>query len=110
MTAAPIAVTEWKARTRKVSSVDIEWLSGKIDEVTAVLQAAFTVVAIGLVGFTYMKTRALGALIVAALTAGIFLWTIHNPSWWQDRVGDETDTHAPIDVVDRDRLSSRGVL
>lgn len=87
----------------------IEWLTVKIDEVTVVLRSGFTVAAIALVGYTYFKTRALVALLVAALTAGIFLWTVHNPSWWQDRVGDETETgSAEIVVDDVDALDAGG--
>lgn len=69
----------------------IDWLHSKIAELTVLLQAGFTLGAIAMVGIMYIKTRAVVALLVAALTAGIFLWTIHNASWWQDRIGEETE-------------------
>lgn len=76
----------------------IEWLDGKISEVTSLLQAAATVGAIALVIFAYVKTRTLVAVLVAAITAGVFLFSVHNPDWWQSRVGEETEVEggAPV--------------
>jgi hypothetical protein len=89
----------------------IDWLYGKIDEVTALIQAAATVAAVALVVFAYVKTRTLIAVLVAAITAGIFLWSVHNPSWWQDRVGDETEVHGPApgeELMAADSIGSVG--
>lgn len=69
----------------------IEWLQVKIDELTVLVQTGFTLAAIVVVGIAYWKTRTLVALLGAGLTAGIFVWSLYNVSWWQDRVGDETE-------------------
>lgn len=70
----------------------IEWLSGKIVEVTDLVKGASVLGAIIMVAVAYYKARSLVALIVAALTAGVFLWTINNTQWWQDRVEEETQS------------------
>jgi hypothetical protein len=70
----------------------IDFLNGKILEVTALVRGASVLGAIVMVAFAYYKMRSLVAVLVAALTAGVFLWTINNTGWWQDRVQDETDT------------------
>jgi hypothetical protein len=70
----------------------IDFVSGKILEVTALVRGASVLGAILIVAATYYKARTLTALIVAALTAGVFLWTINSIDWWQDRVEEETDT------------------
>lgn len=73
----------------------IDWVSGKVDEVTSLFQAVSVLGAIIMVAIAYYKTRTLVALIVAAITAGVFLWTINNAEWWQDRVEEETEV-APV--------------
>ena len=70
----------------------IDFLNGKVLEVTALVRGASVLGAIVMVAFAYYKVRSLVAVLVAALTAGVFLWTINNTGWWQDRVQDETDT------------------
>jgi hypothetical protein len=74
----------------------LDWLSGKIDEVTVLFRAASVLGAIVMVAIAYYKTRTLVALIVAAITAGVFLWAINNPEWWQDRVEEETEVAPAI--------------
>lgn len=68
----------------------IDWLNGKVLEVTDLVKGASVLGAIIMVAAAYYKARSLVALIVAALTAGVFLWTINNPEWWQQRVQEET--------------------
>lgn len=91
----------------------IEWLNGKIVEVTSVLQGAAVVVAVAMVLYAYAKTRSLVTLLVAALTAGFFLWVVNNPEWWQQKVAEES-LNRPVAVAeavfwqDGDRWSSRG--
>jgi hypothetical protein len=70
----------------------IDFLNGKVLEVTALVRGASVLGAIVIVAATYYKARSLVALLVAALTAGVFLWTINNTEWWTDRVEEETDT------------------
>jgi hypothetical protein len=70
----------------------IDFLNGKILELTALVRGASVLGAIVVVAMTYYKARSLVALLVAALTAGVFLWTISNTSWWTQRVQDETNT------------------
>jgi hypothetical protein len=70
----------------------IDFLNGKVLEVTAFVRGASVLGAIVIVAATYYKARSLVALLVAALTAGVFLWTINNTEWWTDRVEEETDT------------------
>ncbi|HEV7762570.1 MAG TPA: hypothetical protein VGO78_26355 [Acidimicrobiales bacterium] len=70
----------------------IDFLNGKVLEVTALVRGASVLGAIVMVAFAYYKVRSLVAVLVAALTAGVFLWTINNTEWWTDRVQEETDT------------------
>ena len=70
----------------------IDFLNGKVLEVTALVRGASVLGAIVMVAFAYYRLRSLVAVLVAALTAGVFLWTINNTDWWQARVQDETDT------------------
>jgi hypothetical protein len=70
----------------------IDFLNGKVLEVTALVRGASVLGAIVMVAFAYYKVRSLVAVLVAALTAGVFLWTINNTDWWTDRVEEETDT------------------
>lgn len=77
----------------------IDWIAGKILEVTALVRGASVLGAILMVGFAYYKARSLVAVLVAGLTAGVFLWTIHNTDWWVDRVEEESGTLAPLGVT-----------
>lgn len=77
----------------------IDWLSGKIVEVTALVRGASVLGAIVMVAFAYYRARSLVAVIVAGLTAGVFLWTINNTDWWRDRVEEESDTMGRLDVA-----------
>lgn len=70
----------------------IDFLNGKVLEVTSLVRGASVLGAIVMVALAYYKARSLVALLVAALTAGVFLWTINNTDWWTDRVEEETDT------------------
>lgn len=70
----------------------IDFLNEKVIELTALVRGASVLAAIAVVALTYYKARSLVALLVAALTAGVFLWTINNVNWWTDRVEEETDT------------------
>lgn len=73
----------------------IEWLNGKIAEVTSLVQAAAVVVAIAIVLYAYAKTRSLVTLVVSALTAGFFLWVVNSPDWWQQKVSEESLAELP---------------
>jgi hypothetical protein len=68
----------------------IDWLQGKILEVTDLVRGASVLGAIIMIAAAYYKARSIVALIVAALTAGVFLWTINNTDWWRARVEEET--------------------
>jgi hypothetical protein len=70
----------------------IDWVSGKVLELTDLVRGASVLGAIVMVAFAYYKVRTLVAVLVAALTAGVFLWTINNVDWWQQRVQEETGT------------------
>jgi hypothetical protein len=70
----------------------IDFLNGKVLEVTALVRGASVLGAIVMVAFAYYRIRSLVAVLVAALTAGVFLWAINNTDWWVDRVEEETDT------------------
>lgn len=82
----------------------IDWTNDKIAELIALLRAASVLLAIAIVALSYLKTRSLVTLLVAALTAGFFLWTINNTDWWQARVEEES---APTPVVAAGPLYSR---
>jgi len=73
----------------------IDWANDKIAELIALLRGAAVLVAIAMVAYSYIKTRSLVTLLVAALTAGFFLWTINNTDWWQQKV-DEESAPAPV--------------
>jgi uncharacterized membrane protein len=70
----------------------LDWTSGKILEVTALVRTASVLAAILMVSVAYYKVRSIVALIVAAITAGVFLFTINNVDWWTERVEEESDT------------------
>lgn len=88
----------------------IDFVSGKILEVTALVRGASVLGAIVIVAATYYKARTLTALIVAALTAGVFLWTINSIDWWQERVEEETDTMGRTVLVTEVEQPSPGAL
>jgi hypothetical protein len=77
----------------------IDWISGKILEVTALVRGASVLGAIVMVAFAYYKARSLVAVLVAALTAGVFLWSISILDWWQDKVQEESGTLGPLGVT-----------
>jgi hypothetical protein len=68
----------------------IDWTHDKIGELISLVRFAAVLVAVASVGYAYAKTRSLVTLLVAALTAGIFLWAINNTDWWQARVEEES--------------------
>jgi hypothetical protein len=70
----------------------IDWTSGKILEVTSLVRTASVLGAIIMVAIAYYKVRSIVALIVAAITAGVFLFTINNVDWWTERVEEESGT------------------
>ena len=92
----------------------IDWLSGKIVEVTALVRGASVLGAIIMVAFAYYRARSLVAVLVAGLTAGVFLWTINNTDWWRDRVEEESDTMGrtgvTVEVVDLVQPASAPVV
>jgi hypothetical protein len=92
----------------------IDWLSGKIVEVTALVRGASVLGAIIMVAFAYYRARSLVAVLVAGLTAGVFLWTINNTDWWRDRVQEESDTMGrtgvTVEVVDLVQPASSPVV
>lgn len=85
----------------------LDWLSGKILEVTALVRGASVLGAIIMVAFAYYKARSLVAVLVAGLTAGVFLWTINNTDWWQTKVEEESDSlgrlGATVEMVELDQ-------
>ena len=82
----------------------IDWTNDKIAELITLLRGASVLLAIAMVAYAYLKTRSIVTLLMAALTAGFFLWTINNTDWWQARVEDES---APAPMVGMPPLSSR---
>jgi hypothetical protein len=70
----------------------IDWLNSKILELTALVRFGSVLGAILMVAIAYYKVRSIVAVLVAAITAGVFLFTINNTQWWTDRVTEETDT------------------
>ena len=68
----------------------IDWTNDKVTELITLLRAASVLLAIAMVAYAYLKTRSIVTLLMAALTAGFFLWTINNTDWWQARVEDES--------------------
>jgi hypothetical protein len=79
----------------------IEWLNGKIVEVTDLVRGASVLGAIIMVAAAYYRMRSIVALIVAALTAGVFLFAVNNIDWFQDRVTEETRGHEIWDTLDK---------
>jgi hypothetical protein len=68
----------------------IDWTHDKIAELISLVRFGAVLVAVASVLYAYAKTRSLVTLLVAALTAGIFLWAINNTSWWEQRVEEES--------------------
>ena len=81
----------------------IDWTNDKIAELITLLRGASVLLAIAMVAYSYAKTRSLVTLLVAALTAGFFLWTINNTDWWQQKVEEES---APTPIYGAAPLSS----
>lgn len=79
----------------------IDWVSTKTDEVTTLFRNVSVLGAIIMVAIAYYKTRTIVALIVAAITAGVFLWTINNTDWWTDRVEEETEVRGSLESLER---------
>jgi hypothetical protein len=73
----------------------IDWTNDKIAELITLLRGASVLLAIAMVAYAYLKTRSIVTLLVAAITAGFFLWTINNTDWWQQKVEEES---APVAV------------
>ena len=76
----------------------IDWTNDKIAELIALARAAAVLVAIATVGYAYAKTRSLTTLLLAAINAGIFLWSVNNTSWWQQKVEEEASPNT-LDLV-----------
>lgn len=76
----------------------IEWTNGKIVELIDLMRGAAVLGAVAMVVYAYIKTRTLIAVLVAAITAGIFLFVVNNPDWWQQRVSEEGGAPAPVVV------------
>jgi hypothetical protein len=79
--------------------VVIEWTNDKIMELIALVRLAGVLAAVAMVALAYIKTRSLVTVLVAALTAGFFLWTIHSTTWLQERVQDEETRQLPRPAV-----------
>jgi nitrogen fixation-related uncharacterized protein len=77
----------------------IEWTNGKIAELISLARGAAVLLAIVMVGYAYLKTRSLVTLLLAALTAGFFLWTINNTDWWQQKVEEESSLLSVVELV-----------
>lgn len=89
----------------------LDWVETKVDDVTELFRGVSVLGAIIMVAIAYYKTRTIVALIVAALTAGVFLWTINNTEWWQERVEEETEIEsAPAPVMIGSMASSDPVV
>lgn len=80
----------------------IQWTNEKIAELITLARGAAVLLAIAMVGLAYAKTRSLTTLLLAALTAGFFLWTINNTDWWQQKVEEESSPPPVVHVVDID--------
>jgi multisubunit Na+/H+ antiporter MnhG subunit len=88
----------------------LDWVELKVDEVTTLFQGASVLGAIIMVAVAYYKTRTIVAVIVAAITAGVFLWTINNADWWQERVEEESDVAPPFEPAPDDALDDLVVV
>jgi hypothetical protein len=71
----------------------IDWTNDKIAELIALVRGAAVLLAIAMVAYAYMKTRSFVTLLLAAITAGFFLWTINNTDWWEQKVEEEGARH-----------------
>lgn len=76
----------------------IDWTHDKILELIALLRIAAVLGAVAMVIWSYLKYRTLVAVLVAAITAGIFLFVVNRPDWWQQRVDEESGAPAPVVV------------
>lgn len=76
----------------------IEWTNGKITELIDLMRGAAVLASVAMVIYAYLKFRTLIAVLVAAITAGIFLFVVNRPDWWQARVDEESGAPAPAVV------------
>jgi hypothetical protein len=90
----------------------IDWLQQELGSIQGLVQAAAAVLAIIYVLMTWWRTKALVPTLVAMVLAGGVLWAIHNISWFQDKIGQETGMARPplglSLVVGRRRMEWRG--
>ena len=71
------------------------WLQGKLTQVQTLIQAAAVVMAIIAILGAWFRTKALVPTVTAAVLSGFVLWGIHNTSWFQTKVGQESSLGIP---------------
>ncbi|GAB4590083.1 hypothetical protein [Nocardia sp. IFM 10818] len=78
----------------------LPWFNRKGAEAQESMRIAATLVAIGFMIFTAVKSRgAMSAILVSGLVAGIFLFLVWNITAVRDKVGDEVGTAAVATTV-----------
>ena len=87
----------------------LQWLTGELRQVQNVITLVVAVVATGVVGMVYFRTKALVATIGALVLAGAVTWGVSNVSWFTDKIKQDT-SGAPALVVTRPVGSSVGLL
>ncbi|MBF6333534.1 hypothetical protein [Nocardia transvalensis] len=74
----------------------LPWINRKGGEAQDSMRTIASLVAIGFMIYTAIKSRgAMSAILVAGLVAGIFLFLVWNVTAVRDRVGDEVNTSLP---------------
>ena len=86
----------------------LQWLTGELRQVQNLITLVVAVVATGVVGMVYFRTKALVATIGALVLAGAVTWGVSNVSWFTDKIKQDT-SGAPAVVVTRPAGSSVGL-
>lgn len=68
----------------------MQWLQSEIPKVLTVILLAAGLFAAVFVFLIFARAKSLVALVVALVTAGIFLWGIANVRWFEQQIQQET--------------------
>lgn len=74
----------------------VQWLTTEIGTFRTLVLAGLGLFALIFVGMIWMRTKALVPVVVALLTSGVVLWGVNNTTWFQNKVGNDAGSLAPL--------------
>lgn len=75
----------------------MDWMNGKINEATNLVENGFLLAAAVIIGLAAWQSRSIIKTLTAALLCGVALWAINNVGWFENKVDQEA---AMVVVVD----------